>query len=68
MLSKNYLDLIQASDENVLKSVPLPNSNTTRKEIRLISENARPTSEIVQNKAIEHFVKVLIENQRLKNI
>lgn len=39
MLSKNYMDLIKASEEEVLKKCNLPHSNETRKAIRLISEN-----------------------------
>lgn len=66
MLSKNYLDLVCVSDEKVLKSISLPSSNTTRKAIRLISQNARPTVGKLEDKRIEKFAKDLIENQRLK--
>ena len=66
MLSRNYLDLVHASDEKVLKSVPLPVSNTTRKAIRLIAQNTSPIKDKLEDMCIEEFTKVLIENQRLK--
>lgn len=66
MLSKSYIELVQASDEKVLNSVALPSSDMTRKAIRLISESSRPTSNKVEDEIMEHFAKVLIENQRLK--
>lgn len=66
MLSKNYLDLVHASDEKVLKSVPLPVSNATRKAIRMIAQNTSQIKGNLEDKSIEEFTKVLIEKQRLK--
>lgn len=68
MLSKNYLDLVHASDEDTLKSVSLPKSNETRKAIRLISQNALLHKESLEDERIEKFTQVIIENQRLKSI
>lgn len=67
MLSKNYIDLVHASSEEVLKSVALPRQNETRKAIRLISENAVSTHEWVEEETIEFFTQELIKKQRKKN-
>jgi len=66
MSSKNYLDLVHASDEKVLQSIPLPASNAIRKAIRLISQNARQIKGNLEDKHIEKFTQVLIEHQQSK--
>ena len=69
MLSKNYMDLVKASDEETLKSVMLPAPNETRKTIRLISEQTHPVPGMrVEPHMIEKFTKHFIkeQNKRVK--